>query len=168
MRDRLIIIVLACAIVGCQSQHAGVPPFAPASSTTVKSLKPSGKVFSESELVAMGFKESDLRPHYLEPVYVKKGVPLGDVASQLNFSIESIRDTIQASGPADAHHVIIPTGICYIEYLDEVNRGNDGRSPKALVNVVVLQVPLRPFTDSKKTTNQVPEDTARKLADPQH
>ena len=129
--------------------------------------KQSGKVFSESELVAMGYTKTDLRPHYLEPVFVKKAVPLGDLARELCFAVESIEETMQISIARrdDAHHVIIPTGICYIEYISQADERDGGSNVKSMVNATVLQVPLQPFTDEKNTAKPALEDAPRKLGE---
>jgi len=116
-------------------------------------MKP-GKVFTEAELQQMGFKKTDLRPQYLEPVFVRKAIPLGDLARDLGFTIASVQHTIQASEPEDAYHVLIPTGICYIEFTLESDLRKGEYDPKAIVNAVVLQIPLRPFAKETNTANQ--------------
>ena len=88
---------------------------------------------------------------------MKKGVRLGDLARGLCFDIDSVQASIQASGPDDACHVIIPTGICYIGFVSDAELRDGGRNPKALVNAIVLQVPLRPFDDDKPPANKVPK-----------
>ena len=145
MKRRAIFLVLLGGLIGCNAQQTStIGPSEQQSRGAVQNpQKQSGKVFSESELVAMGFQKTDLRPQNLEPVFVKKAVPLGDLARELCFTIDSVQATIQASGPDDACHVIIPTGICYIGYVSESAAADGRRNPKALVNATVLQIPLR-------------------------